>query len=113
LRRISMKRISLAVAMATFVLTSTAGAPAQTKPGSEARQASISAPKIPVKVTDASGKEVQVESLPPDSRAQVERVRKAADSLVARPGGTAEAAKIKVTVNCTYPPLVCTITVQF
>ena len=103
-----MKRISFAVAMATFVLASTAGAPAQTKPESEnARQASISAQKIPVKVTDASGKAIQVESLPPDSRAQVERVRSAAQSLAGQP------AKFKVTVNCSYPPLKCTITVEF
>jgi hypothetical protein len=108
-----MKRIPIAVAMAIFVLTSTAGAPAQTKPGNESsRQASIPAQRIPVKVTDANGKAVQVESLPPDSRAQVERVRSAAESLMGQPA-TAEKSKVKVTVNCSWPPLKCTITVEF
>jgi hypothetical protein len=108
-----MKRISFAIVMATFVLTSTASASAQTKPGSEnARQASISAQRIPVKVTDANGKVVPVESLPADSRAQIERVRSAAESLVGQPA-TAEKSKVKVSVNCSWPPLKCTITVEF
>ncbi len=108
-----MKRISFAVAMAAFVLTSTAGTLAQTKPASEnARQASMAAQRIPVKITEANGKPVPVESLPADGRAQVERVRSAAESLMGQPGA-AEKSKTRVTIECSWPPLKCTITAHF
>lgn len=100
--------VTVALALAAFFAVDSF---AQIKPAPEAaRQAGAPVKGVDVKLTDARGQPVRLESLPPDARAQVERVRKAAESLLP-PSGSAE--KIKVTVSCTFSPLHCTITVSF
>lgn len=67
---------------------------------------------IDFRIVDEKGQPVRVESLPKETQADVERVRRAAESLtVPGPGGAA--TRVKVTVSCSWPPLRCTITVQF
>ncbi len=68
---------------------------------------------VDIKVVDAKGQAIKPESLPKDVQANLARVRKAAESLAASPDGGGAAQKFKVTVGCSYPPLVCTITISF
>jgi hypothetical protein len=80
------------------------------KQGMPGQPALPGARSVDVKLTDAKGQPVRIESLPPEAQAQVARVRKAAESMVG-PAGTAE--RLKITVGCSWPPLKCTITVEF
>lgn len=100
----------LFVIATALTLTFTAGGLAQARQGTgTARTAAAVPQRVPVVIT-SSGRTIQEESLPPEARAQVERVRKATESLVGQPG-TSE--RIKVSVTCSHPPLKCTITVEF
>ena len=67
---------------------------------------------VEVKVVDAKGQAIKPESLPKDVQANLARVRKAAESLAASPDGGGAAQKFKITVNCSYPPFSCTITLS-
>lgn len=91
-----------------LALTLVAGALAQ-EPSSR-RAAAISPVGVPVTVVQ-NATAVAVESLPPEVQAQIGRVRTAAQNL-AGPSETG-AQRLNVTVDCTYPPLRCTITIQF
>lgn len=90
-----------------LALTLVAGALAQEQ--SARRSAAMTPGMMPVTVTE-NGKAVPVESLPPEVQAQIGRVRSAAQNL-AGPSDTG-AQRFKVTVDCTYPPLRCTITIE-
>jgi hypothetical protein len=69
---------------------------------------------VEMKVVDEKGMALRPESLPKDVQANLEKVRKAAESIAAPgPGGAAAAQKVKVTISCSHPPLSCTITVAF
>ena len=63
-----------------------------------------------MQLLDARGQAVRAETLPPETQAQVERVRKAAESLA---GGADGMQRIKITVRCSWPPLKCSIDIQF
>jgi hypothetical protein len=76
----------------------------QTPPGSSA---------IKMKVVDQKGQVVQRESLPKEAQADLDRVRRAAESLLADSGGGTAAQKIKIDINCTWKPLNCTIVISF
>ncbi len=103
-------RMLFVIATVALTLTFTAGDLAQARQGTGAARTAAPVPqKVPVVIT-SSGRTIQEESLPPETRAQVERVRKATESLVGQPG-TSE--RIKVSVSCSHPPLKCTITVEF
>lgn len=80
------------------------------KPG---QRALPGASALEVKVVDEKGQPVRAESLPKDVQAKLDRVRKAAESLMATPDGAGAAQRMKVTVDCSYPPFKCTITVSF
>jgi hypothetical protein len=103
----------LAVVMGLAVLAAVAGlSVAQvgkqgTTPEPQARKATTS---TEVTLTDEKGQRIRPESLPPEAQAQLARVRKAAESLM-DPAGTAQ--KVKVKIECSWPPLKCTITVSF
>jgi len=104
-----LSRMMFAMAMLALALTLASGGFAQDKQGTEiARPAPP--PKVPIEITGPGRRPIREESLPPETQAQVERVRKAAEGLVSPPGAS---ARVKVTVSCSYPPLSCTITVQF
>ena len=83
------------------------------KSGATARPAGPGASAIEMKVVDEKGMAIRPESLPKDVQANLERVRKAAESLAATPGTGEAAQRVKVTISCGYPPLRCTITVAF
>lgn len=73
----------------------------------------VSAPgasSVEMRIVDEKGQPVRPESLPREAQANLERVRKAAESLAA---GDGTGQRVKVTVNCSWPPLRCTITIQF
>jgi hypothetical protein len=89
-----------------LALTLVAGALAQ-EPSS--KRAAMPPARIPVTVVE-TGKAIPAESLPPEVQAQIERVRTAAQSLADQSGDGAQ--RFKVSVNCTYPPLRCTITIE-
>jgi len=102
------RKLTFATFGLALALTLVAGAFAQE---SSKRVAAVPPAKIPVTVLEA-GKAIQIETLPPEARAQLERVRTAAQGLINQsdPG----AQRIKVSVNCTWgPPLRCTITVEW
>lgn len=105
------KAVPLAVALTLAVVVAT-GSSAQTRPAPEAaRQAGAPLKGVDIKLTDARGQPVRRESLPPEAQAQLERVRKAAESMIGPPGG---AERIKaISINCTWSPLSCTITITF
>lgn len=65
---------------------------------------------VDMRIVDEKGQPVRPESLPREAQVNLERVRKAAESLAA---GDGTGQRVKVTVNCSWPPLRCTITVQF
>lgn len=92
-----------------LALTLVAGAFAQE---SSSRRAGATLPnKVPVTVVE-NGKAIQIETLPAEAQAQVERTRTAAQGLLdqSEPG----AQRLKVSVNCTWgPPLRCTITIEW
>jgi hypothetical protein len=102
------RKLRIATFGLALALTLVAGALAQES--SSRRAAAITPAGIPVTVIE-DGKAIAVESLPPESQAQIGRLRSAAQSL-AGPSETG-AQRFKVTVNCTYPPLKCTITIEF
>jgi hypothetical protein len=79
----------------------------QGTPEPQARKATTS---MEVNLTDEKGQRIRPESLPPEAQAQLAKVRKAAESI-AGPGAAAE--RLKVKVECSFPPLKCTITVTF
>lgn len=83
------------------------------KSGMAARQAAPGASAVEMKVVDEKGMALRAESLPKDVQANLERVRKAAESLATTPGSGAAAQRVKVTVSCSHPPLSCTITIAF
>jgi hypothetical protein len=84
------------------------------KSGMAARQAGPGASAVEMKIVDEKGMALRAESLPKDVQANLDRVRKAAESLATTPGsGAAAAQRVKVTVSCSYPPLSCTITIAF
>ena len=101
------------VAIALLLVPTVATGPfAQTPPApGAARQAGAPLKGVDVKLTDARGQPVRPESLPPEAQAQLERVRRAAESIMGPPGSTERAKGI--TVSCTWPPLNCTITISF
>jgi hypothetical protein len=68
---------------------------------------------VQVKITDEKGQAVKAESLPPDAQLKLERVRKAADSLMMSPTGTGVQETVVITVSCTVRPFNCTITVSW
>lgn len=103
------RKLTFATFGLALALTLVAGAFAQES--SSKRIAAVPPAQIPVTVLEA-GKAIQIETLPPEARAQLERVRTAAQGLIdqSEPG----AQRIKVSVNCTWgPPLRCTITVEW
>lgn len=105
----SLSRMVFVIAIVALTLTLTAGGLAQDRQGAEGARTAAAAPqRVPVVITSSGP--VREESLPPETRAQVQRVRKAAESLVGQPG-TSERIKVKVT--CSYPPLKCTVDVEF
>ena len=104
-----LSRMMFAMATLALALTLAGGGFAQDKQAAESAARPAPPPTVPVEIT-GPGRQIQEESLPPEARAQVERVRKAAEGLVSPPGAS---ARVKVTVSCSYPPLSCTITVQF
>ena len=79
--------------------------------GVQGQARAVSGP-LPVTITDAGGRTITLESLPPDARAQVERVRAAGQSLRPTAGGV-EAQRFNIGINCSWPPLKCTITISF
>jgi hypothetical protein len=88
------------------------------KPTMGARPAAMApaAGAVEVKVVDEKGQALRAEALPKDVQANLERVRKAAESMTVSPDGGAGgggAQRVKVTVRCSYPPLSCTITVSW
>ena len=91
-----------------LALTLVAGALAQ-EPSSR-RAVAMPAVEVPVTVVE-NGKTVAIESLPREAQAQIERVRASAQNLASSSGAGAQ--RFKVTVNCSYPPLKCTITIEF
>jgi hypothetical protein len=106
----SLSRMVFVIVIAALTLTLTAGDLAQGSEGTAgARKVAAAPQRVPVVITSPSGP-VREESLPPETRAQVERVRKAAESLVDQPG-TSERIKVKVT--CSFKPLKCTVEVEF
>lgn len=106
----SLSRMVLVIAIVALTLTLTAGGLAQDRQGAEGARTAAAAPRgVPVAIT-SSGRPVREESLPPETRAQVERVRKAAESLVGQ-SGTSERPKVKIT--CSHPPLKCTVEIDF
>jgi hypothetical protein len=103
-------RLILVMAVVAISLALAGGGLAQEKQGTETARMAPTAPQtVPVVIT-SQGRPMREDALPAATRAQVERVRKAAEGL-ANPAGTSE--RIKVTVECSYPPLKCTITIQF
>jgi hypothetical protein len=106
-----MKRITLLAAplgLATIFAVAAVGQ----QPAARAGTAAPPQQGIPVKITDASGKPVQLESLPADVQAQVQRVRRAAAS-VQGPTGGGGAQQLVIDIRCSYPPLKCTITISW
>ena len=97
-----MKRMILTVATVLFALVFTVVAFVQ----EDARRGS-NGKDVPVTLTDRRGKAIKLESLAPEDRAQIERIKKAAPSLVDEPGATQR--KWKITINCSAPPLECSI----
>ena len=83
------------------------------KSGVSARPAMPGASTVELKVVDEKGQPIRPESLPKDVQANLDRVRKAAESLLAPPGPGEAAQRVKVTISCGYPPLKCTITIAF
>lgn len=103
------------VRFATFglalALTLVAGAFAQE---SSSRRAGATLPaKVPVTVVDENRKAIQIETLPAEAQAQVERIRTAAQGLLDQSGPGAQRLKIRVRVGCSWPPLRCTIEIEF
>ena len=78
----------------------------------ESSQRATAVPKdrIPVTIMQ-SGKAIPVESLPPEARAQLDRVKAAAQRLVDQSDASGE--RLVVTIKCSWQPLNCTITIQF
>jgi hypothetical protein len=109
-----MNRIKLAVATVTFLLIFPVAAFPQNPANESARKAAPSQKEVPVQITDEGGRSVKLESLTPENRARVERVRKAAMSLVDEPG-TPESQRLKsISIDCHRIPggIKCTITVE-
>jgi hypothetical protein len=107
-----MKTITLA-SLVLFAALAVPGSAQVAKSGASARPLMPAASTVEMKVVDDKGQAIRPESLPKDVQANLDRVRKAAESLAA-PGAPGEAAqRIKVTISCGYPPLKCTITVAF
>lgn len=81
----------------------------------QGQKAAPSASTLEIRVVDPKGQTIPYETLPKDVQANLERVRKAAESLMVTPGGGGDAQRqrVKVTVSCSYPPLKCTITINF
>lgn len=79
----------------------------------QGQKPAASASTVEVKVVDAKGQAIKPESLPKDVQANLDRVRKTAESLAASPDAGGSAQKIRITVGCSYPPLKCTITISF
>jgi hypothetical protein len=102
-----MKRMILVVATIIFALTLTVVAFVQER--AKPKHAD-SDRNVPLTLNDARGRPVNIESLAPDDRAQVERIKKAAASLVDEPGKVA--GRWQVDINCTYPPLKCSIIIS-
>ena len=108
-----MRRITLlAMPLGLAAIFAVAALGQQPQPAARARAAAPPEQGIPVKITDASGKPVKLESLPADVQAHVQRVRRAAASIQG-PGGGGEAQQLTIDINCSYPPLKCTITISW
>lgn len=105
----SMSRMIFAIAAAALIFILAAGGLAQDRQGAENAKEAAARQRVPVVITSAD-RTVPEESLPPETRVQVERVRKAAENLVGQ-SGTSE--RLRVKVMCTFPPLECTITIHF
>ena len=104
------KQIALVSCLVLVMSFAGLGAAQVGRSGMQGQPAVPGASKVDVKLVDAKGQPIRAESLPKDVQAKVERVRKAAEGLV---GGEGGAERLKVTVNCSYPPLNCTITISF
>jgi hypothetical protein len=99
------------VVMSLVVLAAVAGlGVAQVGKGTPEPQARKATTSTEVNLTDEKGQRIRPESLPPEAQAQLARVRKAAESMM-DPAGAAQ--KVKVRIECSWPPLKCTITVTF
>ena len=110
-----MNRIKVAAATITLLLIMPLVVFTQTKPATEGPQKVAQPQKeVPLKITDEAGRSVKLETLTPENRARVERVRKAAESL-RNELGTSETQRFWVTIHCQrYPKqLVCTIMMGF
>ena len=81
------------------------------KSDSAARPAMPGAGAVKMTLVDPKGQAIRPESLPKDVQAQLERVRKAAESL-ASPPASGEGAAFLITIKCSLPPLKCTITLS-
>lgn len=69
---------------------------------------------VTVTVTDMQGRLVRPEKLPAATQARLERVKKAAKSILdTEPGGGGGDQALKVTIRCSWPPLKCDITISF
>lgn len=77
--------------------------PAQTAIAQTDRQSDVQ-----VTVVDARGRSVPLQRLNRTDRARLERLQGAMTEVVRQ-----EAARIRITIRCSWPPLTCTITVRF
>ncbi len=78
----------------------------------QGQQARPGASAVEVQIVDPNGQPVRADSLPKDVQANLNRVKRAAESLTSPPGAP-DAQRVKITVSCSYPPLRCTITIAF
>lgn len=108
-----MKRITLAFATILVALMLTAGA---FVPSKDTAQAAVLDPppqkEIVVTIVDKKNRPMKLESLPRESQAQVERVKRSARTLLDS-GSSGPNEKLKVSIECTYPPLKCKLIIEF
>lgn len=103
------------ITLISLVLLAAVAGPgsAQVAKSGAARMAGPAASTVEMKIVDEKGMALKPESLPKDVQANLERVRKAAESIAAPGPGEAAAQRVRITISCGYPPLKCTITVAF
>lgn len=101
------RKLTFVIFGLVLALISVSGAVAQE---TSKRVATVPQDRIPVTIVQ-TGKAIPVESLPPEARAQLERVKSAAQGLVDQSDASGE--RLVLTINCSWHPLKCNIIIEF
>lgn len=94
--------------MRDLILLGAAACLAMSGPAATAQQPERQKASVELSIVDAGGKRVEVSALRPADQQRVRSLRRSLEQW-----GNQQSQRVKITIACSYPPLRCTITIEF